>query len=427
MNDDIFRKINRETKEIMWVPNTIIRIYPHSVILYVIITILITSLFILIFVLKINNRIEIEGEVNSFPSTVIVRSPINGYVELSNVSILKPSKLLKDDIVLQLKSIDNDINGDLKEQKLKNLNSIIYKLNKNINNKNELKIKLDEFYEKNIAFTDQEIANLKAELNKSNKIIQEHNDTRKKYELFLKKGYVTLEQLNSINSNYVQNKISYINIHQQLNSLLEKKHQFLIDRDSKMNDIENKISSLQEQIDEIKIKKIDINSDSNRIITSPIDGVLDYQYKTLGQEVVKNDPLFKISPKTVESYFIVFSIKGEHYPYVRIGEKIDLRFKSYPFQKYGSFNGVIDKISKSIVSNENSSLQGLKNGTKNNNNDNIYSIQMKITDKNIDKLKLVSGMKAETSLIVNNGSCYNNKRYSIIVIHLHFFNIFYFS
>ncbi|PHM73228.1 HlyD family secretion protein [Xenorhabdus kozodoii] len=406
MDEEIFRNINQENNERKWVPNTIIRIYPPSVILYVITAFLMSFLLILIFALKISNRIEIEGEVNSLPSTVIVRSPITGYIEFSNVSILESSKLLKGDIVLKIKNIDEDINGDLKNQKLKNLHSIMDKLNKNINDKKELKIKVDEFYEKNIIFTDQEIKNLRNELNESNKIIQEHNNTRKKYELFLKKGYVTIEQLNSISNNYTQNKISYINIHQQLNSLLEKKSQFFIDRDSKINDIDNKISSLQEQLNEIELKKIDINSDTNRIIPSPIDGVLDYQYKTLGQEVVKNDPLLKISPKKIESYFIVFSIKSEHYPYVKIGEKINVRFKSYPFQKYGSFDGVIDKISQSIVNNENIISQQLKSDTKNT-DDNLYSIQVKITDKNINKLKLVAGMKAETSLIIENKTIYN--------------------
>ncbi|MDE9508422.1 hypothetical protein KKJ10_19805, partial [Xenorhabdus bovienii] len=82
-----------------------------------------------------------------------------------------------------------------------------------------------------------------------------------------------------------------------------------------------------------------------------------------------------------------------HYPYVRIGEKINVRFKSYPFQKYGSFDGLIDKISQSIVNNKNITSQQLKGNTKNT-GDNFYSIQVKITDKNIDKLKLVAGMKA---------------------------------
>ncbi|MBD1229404.1 HlyD family secretion protein [Xenorhabdus griffiniae] len=406
MDEGIFRNIAQENSETKWVPNTIIRIYPPSVILYVITSFLMIFLLILIFVLKISNRVEIEGEVNSFPSTVIVRSPITGYIELSNFSILESPTLHKGDIILKVKNVDEDINGDLKIQKLKKLHSIIDKLNKNINDKKELKVKVDGFYKKNITFTEQEIKRLRNELNESNKIIQEHNNTRKKYELFLKRGYVTIEQLNSISNNYAQNKISYINIHQQLNSLLEKKSQFFIDRDSKINDIDNKISSLQEQINEIELKKIDINSDTNRIITSPIDGVLDYQYKTLGQEVVKNDPLLKISPKKVESYFLIFSIKSEHYPYVKIGEKINVRFKSYPFQKYGSFDGVIDKISQSIVNNENITSQRLKIDTKNI-SDNFYSIQVKITDKNIDKLKLVAGMKAETSLLIENKTIYN--------------------
>ncbi|MDE9545320.1 HlyD family secretion protein [Xenorhabdus bovienii] len=406
MGDSIFREISQENSESRWISNTIIKIYPPSVFLYVIVTFLMCFLFILIFVLKINNRIEIEGDVSSFPSSVIIRSPIAGYIESSNVSPLKPSELFKGEMILKIKSINEDINGDLKLQKLKNLDSIMDKLSRSINKKNELKNKINEFYKKNILFTEQEIKNLKNELYESKKLIQEHNETRKKYISFLKKGYVTIEQLNSISNNYAQNKISYINMHQQLNSLLEKKSQFFIENDNKISDIDNKISSLQEQLNEIELKKIDINSDSNRIITSPIDGILDYQYKTLGQEVVKDDLLFKVSPKKVESYFIVFNVKSEHYPYIKVGEKINIRINSYPFQRYGSFNGVIEKISQSIVNNENIMARQSGKSTKNT-NDNLYSIQVKITDKNIDKLKLVEGMKAETSLVIESKTIYN--------------------
>ncbi|MDE9566557.1 HlyD family secretion protein [Xenorhabdus bovienii] len=406
MGDSIFREISQENSESRWISNTIIKIYPPSVFLYVIVTFLMCFLFILIFVLKINNRIEIEGDVSSFPSSVIIRSPIAGYIESSNVSPLKPSELFKGEMILKIKSINEDINGDLKLQKLKNLDSIMDKLSRSINKKNELKNKINEFYKKNILFTEQEIKNLKNELYESKKLIQEHNETRKKYISFLKKGYVTIEQLNSISNNYAQNKISYINMHQQLNSLLEKKSQFFIENDNKISDIDNKISSLQEQLNEIELKKIDINSDSNRIITSPIDGILDYQYKTLGQEVVKDDLLFKVSPKKVESYFIVFNVKSEHYPYIKVGEKINIRINSYPFQRYGSFNGVIEKISQSIVNNENIMARQSGKSTKST-NDNLYSIQVKITDKNIDKLKLVEGMKAETSLVIESKTIYN--------------------
>nr|WP_274533282.1 HlyD family efflux transporter periplasmic adaptor subunit [Photorhabdus temperata] len=88
-----------------------------------------------------------------------------------------------------------------------------------------------------------------------------------------------------------------------------------------------------------------------------MNGILDYQYKTLGQEVAKNDVLVKISPKKVDSYFIIFNIRSESYPYIKIGSKVNIRFSSYPFQKYGSFEGIIETISQSTVSNENSMLQ----------------------------------------------------------------------
>ncbi|WP_269210570.1 HlyD family efflux transporter periplasmic adaptor subunit [Photorhabdus temperata] len=136
-----------------------------------------------------------------------------------------------------------------------------------------------------------------------------------------------------------------------------------------------------------------------------MNGILDYQYKTLGQEVAKNDVLVKISPKKVDSYFIIFNIRSESYPYIKIGSKVNIRFSSYPFQKYGSFERIIETISQSTVSNENSMLQNPEKNIKID-HDNFYSIKVKLTDKNINQLRLVAGMKAETSLIVESKSIY---------------------
>ncbi|MDX7993184.1 hypothetical protein [Xenorhabdus littoralis] len=132
MDDSIFRNLDKESDENRWVANTIIKIYPSSLFLYSIVFFLIFFLFILIFVLKINNRALIEGEVHSFPSTVIIRSPISGYIESSTFDVLKPAKVLEGDIIFKIKNIDEDINGDLKLQKLKKLNSIVDKINGNI-------------------------------------------------------------------------------------------------------------------------------------------------------------------------------------------------------------------------------------------------------------------------------------------------------
>ncbi|MDX7993183.1 HlyD family efflux transporter periplasmic adaptor subunit [Xenorhabdus littoralis] len=185
-----------------------------------------------------------------------------------------------------------------------------------------------------------------------------------------------------------------------------KKSQLIIDKDNKLNDIENSVALLQEKVNDIDLKKIDINSDASRVIISPINGILDYQYKTLGQEVTKDDVLVKISPKKVDSYFIIFNIRSENYPYIKIGRKVNIRFSSYPFQKYGSFEGIIETISQSTVSNENSILQNTEKNTKND-HDNLYSIKVKLTDENINQLRLVAGMKAETSLIIESKSIYS--------------------
>ncbi|MER2372666.1 HlyD family efflux transporter periplasmic adaptor subunit [Photorhabdus laumondii] len=406
MSDSIFRNLNKEKDENRWVANTIIKIYPSSLFLYSIVFFLIFFLFILIFALKINNRVLIEGEIHSFPSTIIIRSPIKGYIESSTFDVLKPEKVLEGDIIFRIKNIDEDINGDLKLQKIKQLNSMADKVNGNIIKKKELKIKVIEFYERSIKFTEKEIQKLSKELEESNRLIQDYNKTRKKFEDYLKKGHVTIEQLNSINNNYTQNKISYISMYQQLNSLQEKNSQLVIDRDNKLSDIENSIALLQEKENDINLKKIDINSDSTRVITSPINGILDYQYKTLGQEVTKNDVLVKISPKKIDSYFIIFNIRSDSYPYIKIGSKVNIRFSSYPFQKYGSFEGIIETISQSTVSNENSMLQNPEKNIKID-HDNFYSIKVRLTDKNINQLRLVAGMKAETSLIVESKSIYN--------------------
>jgi|GEM_PF-1722027 len=81
------------------------------------------------------------------------------------------------------------------------------------------------------------------------------------------------------------------------------------------------------------------------ILTSSVEGNVNFTNALQeNQQVIKGQTLFSIVPSG-SSYIGAIFISPKEIPQLRVGQKINFKLSDYPFEEYGSINGVVDYIS----------------------------------------------------------------------------------
>jgi adhesin transport system membrane fusion protein len=104
---------------------------------------------------------------------------------------------------------------------------------------------------------------------------------------------------------------------------------------------------------ELQIARVDtlINQASDQfrrtIIRSPIDGVVkNMRYNTIGGVVRSGEPIMEIVP-VADNLVIEAKLKTIDRGYVQVGQRAVVKILTYDFVRYGSLNGIVERIGAS--------------------------------------------------------------------------------
>ena len=83
-------------------------------------------------------------------------------------------------------------------------------------------------------------------------------------------------------------------------------------------------------------------------ISAPSTGMVSGLLVREGQTISMSDPLLNIVPEHAD-FVLELLIPSRAIGFVRPGARVEVRYDAYPYQKYGTFEGVIDSISHTTV------------------------------------------------------------------------------
>lgn len=113
-------------------------------------------------------------------------------------------------------------------------------------------------------------------------------------------------------------------------------------RDIKLAEIDRGVSALSQEIAEAEAKR-------EIVLTAPQDGVVTGVRGALGGGVRSETPLLSIMPggsKLTAELFTTSRAIG----FIRLGQTVLLRYRAYPYQKFGVYRGAVTAISRQAVS-----------------------------------------------------------------------------
>ncbi|MFA0465081.1 HlyD family efflux transporter periplasmic adaptor subunit, partial [Vibrio sp. 10N.261.45.F1] len=105
------------------------------------------------------------------------------------------------------------------------------------------------------------------------------------------------------------------------------------------------------QLETINQNKVEFSYENDNQIMSPIKGVIASILTEKGHSVINGQPLLVIIPES-KRVFVELYAPSKSIGFMRIGQKVKLRFDAFPHEKFGVQTATITNISKSSVAPE---------------------------------------------------------------------------
>lgn len=142
----------------------------------------------------------------------------------------------------------------------------------------------------------------------------------------------------------IQYKVGHL---QALKQLLVKKYIAL----TVYNEAHEALIVLEETKNRIEMDLIKYKQTRSYVIHSPVDGVISSVIYKEGQTTKQSKPLLKILPQDADLIAELF-IPVKQSGFLTKGNKIIIRYDAYPYERFGSYHGVIKEISQSLLTDE---------------------------------------------------------------------------
>ncbi|PJK13644.1 hypothetical protein CO614_00705 [Lysobacteraceae bacterium NML120232] len=176
----------------------------------------------------------------------------------------------------------------------------------------------------------------------------------------IEKSYISKIEADQYASSIASAKVQLLQLEQQEIALAAKVGDYktrLSELDSSFNAAENDINI---RISDINQQIINVEATQSWVLHAPVSGVVSALLVDTSQSVKVGDHILSIFSKDdkLKGYAI---IPNSSSGLISQGQKVIIRYNAYPHQKFGNYFGVINKITRSTISDRhivNSDLEG---------------------------------------------------------------------
>ncbi|HDX8940999.1 HlyD family secretion protein [Klebsiella michiganensis] len=311
-------------------------------------TTFITVLIIFVISGTYSRRINVSGEVTTHPRAVNIYSGIQGVVVKQFVnegqSIKRGDPIYLIDVSKSTRSgvVSDNQRRDIKKQ-LTRMDKIISRLEEN--KRNTLTMLEKKRLQYREAFHNSSDVIKRAE--EGVRIMKNNMENYRTYKL---KGLVNQEQLTNQVALYYQqhNNLLSLSGYNVQNALQ------ITNLDSQIQiqaaDFDNRIYQIELQKYELQKDLIDTDARGEIMIRALSDGKVDSLSVTVGQMVNSGDSLLQIFPKKIDHYHLILWVPNDAIPYIFEGDRVNIRYESFPAEKFGQFSAVVTTISRTPAS-----------------------------------------------------------------------------
>ncbi|EIK1296217.1 HlyD family secretion protein [Salmonella enterica] len=355
-----------------------------------------------------SRRVNVSGEITTWPRAVNIYSSVQGFVVKKFVNEGQSVKV--GDPVYQIDVSKSTVNGVVSDNQRKDIESQLIRVDNIISRlKESKKITLDTLEKQYLQYSDafHRSSDIIKRAEEGIKIMKDNMDNYKSYQ---SKGLINKDQLTNQIALYYQQQNNLLSLSGQneQNALQITSIQSQIQ--TQAAEFDNRIYQMELQRYELQKELVNTDVGQEIIIRSLSDGKVDSLSVTVGQMVNSGDSLLQIIPQHIEHYYLVLWVPNDAVPYITEGDKVNVRYEAFPAEKFGQFSAKVINVSRTPASTQ--EMQTYKAAPQNILGASVpwYKVIVKPEKQLIvydeKSLPLENGMKAESTFFLEERPVY---------------------
>lgn len=355
-----------------------------------------------------SRRVNVSGEVTTWPRAVNIYSGVQGFIVRQFVH--EGQSIKKGDPIYQIDVSKSTRSGVVTDNQRRDIENQLVRVDNIISRLAESKkITLNTLEKQRLQYSDafrlsSDIIRQAAE---GIKIMKNNMENYRNYQ---SKGLITQDQLTNQVALYYQQQNNLLSLSGQneQNALqitsLESQIQ------TQAADFDNRIYQMELQRYELQKELVDTDVGGEIIIRALSDGKVDSLSVTVGQMVNAGDSLLQVIPENIENYYLIIWVPNDAVPYISAGDKVNIRYEAFPAEKFGQFSATVKTISRTPASTQ--EMLTYKGAPQNTLGISVpwYKVIVKPEKQIISydgkSLPLENGMKAESTLFLEKRRIY---------------------
>lgn len=109
--------------------------------------------------------------------------------------------------------------------------------------------------------------------------------------------------------------------------------------------------ALQTRVKEIENELLNFTESRYRQVRATADGVVTNVLYGVGQKIQDSKPLLQILPKESELIVRIY-VPSRNIAFLKKGQKISIQYDAYPFQRFGTYQAIIEEIGRTVLIDE---------------------------------------------------------------------------
>jgi len=289
-------------------------------------------------------RINVTGEISTYPRAAYVYSSVQGVVVKQFVT--EGDKVDVGSPIYKIDVSKSTPSGVVSDNQRQHIDNQLERINKIISQLENSKKNTIAMLEKQISHYAEALKNSKDIFEKAREGVLIMKGNMESYRDYQAKGLVNNDQLINQVSLYYQQQNNLLGLSGQNEqnalqlTLLESQVQI------QAADFDSRIYQMELQRYDLHKERLQIDSNGEIIIRALSDGYVNSLSVTVGQMVNVGDSLLQILPSNIDYYSLIVWVPNDAIPYIAVGDPVNIRYEAFPSAKFGKFTGTVSLISK---------------------------------------------------------------------------------
>ena len=353
-------------------------------------------------------RVNVTGEISTWPRAANVYSSVQGVVVKQYATV--GQQIRAGSLIYQIDVSKSTRNGVISKNQRQDINNQLKRITQMIGRLESSKKTTIAMLEKQKVQYSEAFQRSTDILHRAREGIRIMKENMENYRNYQSRGLINKDQLTSQVALYYQQQNNLLGLSGQseLNALQITTLESQIH--TQAAEFDNQVYQLELQRYELQKELSNIDASDTIIIRALTDGRIDSLSVTVGQMVNVGDSLLQVIPQNIDHYSLVLWVPNNAIPYITAGDRVNIRYEAFPAEKFGQFAGSVSSISKAPASpQEMQTYPGAPKATLTSAVP-YYKVIIRPEKQSISydgkRLNLENGMKAQSTLFLEKRKIY---------------------